>query len=143
MRQSSDSNARGAGLILVLVGLGSALCYAAALTHFPLLAIYTQPIQNLTKLTNSDPRTGLALTGWTLLVFAGYAMGALVLARVAQQSVRAIAHPVTSSPLDFAQGRPRHPACGAGRLPANLSCAADAGVPHHLSRSLRLHVPRA
>jgi hypothetical protein len=102
MRQSSNSSARGiptkgdaAGLILVLVGLGSALCYAAALTHFPLLAIYAQPIQNLTKLTNGDPRTGLGLTGWTLLVFAGYAMGALVLARVAQQSVRAIAHPVT------------------------------------------------
>jgi hypothetical protein len=102
MRQTSKKSPRGkptkgeaAGLILVLVGIGSALCYAAALTHFPLLAIYAQPIQNLTKLTNSDPRTGLALTGWTLLVFAGYAMGALVLARVAQQTVRAIAHPVT------------------------------------------------
>jgi hypothetical protein len=84
MRQSSDSSARSAGLILVLLGLGAALCYAAALMRFPLLAIYAQPIQNLEKLTNADPWTGLALTGWTLLLFAGYAVGAVVLAREAR-----------------------------------------------------------
>jgi hypothetical protein len=84
MRQSSDSSARSAGLILVLLGLGSALCYAAALIRFPLLAIYAQPIQNLEKLTNAEPWTGLAMTGWTLLLFAGYAVGAIVLAREAR-----------------------------------------------------------
>ena len=84
MRQSSDSSARAAGLILVLLGLGTALCYAAALTRFPLLAIYAQPIQNIEKLTKADPWTGLALTGWTLLVFAGYTVGAVVLARQAR-----------------------------------------------------------
>src|SRR4051812_7435277 len=88
MRQSSDSSARSAGLILVLLGLGSALCYAAALMHFPLLAIYAQPIQNLEKLTNDDPLTGLALTGWTLLVFGGYAIGAIVLAQEVRRNRR-------------------------------------------------------
>src|SRR5215213_5723422 len=84
MRQSSDSSARTAGLILVLLGLGSALCYAAALMRFPLLTIYAQPIQNLEKLTNADPWTGLALTSWTLLLFIGYVMGAIVLTHEAR-----------------------------------------------------------
>ena len=52
--------------------LGSALCYAAALRRFPLLAIYAQPIQNIEKLTQDDPLTGLALTSWVLLLFAGF-----------------------------------------------------------------------
>src|SRR4051812_49897981 len=101
MRQSSDSNARTAGPILVLVGLGSALCYAAALMRFPLLAIYAQPIQNIEKLTRDDPLTGLALTCWVLLLFAGYAMGALVLAHEVRQRratarvAPTLAHPFT------------------------------------------------
>ena len=41
---------------------------------------------------------GLALTGWTLLVFAGYAIGAVVLARDARRSRQATVQPVTSSP---------------------------------------------
>ncbi len=86
MRRSSDSSARSDGLILVLLGLGSALCYAAALMRFPLLTIYAQPIQNLEKLTNDDPLTGLAMTGWTLLVFASYAVGAILLARDARRN---------------------------------------------------------
>lgn len=85
MRQSSDSSARSAGLILLLLGLATALCYAAALARFPLLAIYAQPIQNLAKLTNGDPWLGLALTCWVLVVFASYAVGAVVLAREARQ----------------------------------------------------------
>jgi hypothetical protein len=96
MRQSSDSRARGAptrgratGLILVLLGLGTGLGYAAALARFPLLAIYAQPIQNLEKLTNGNAWIGLALTAWTLLVFAGYAIGAIVLAHEVRRSGRA------------------------------------------------------
>src|SRR5215216_3052985 len=122
MRRSSNSSARGiptfrlaqrvskggaAGLILVLVGLGSALCYAAALIHFPLLAIYARPIQNLEKLTNADPWTGLALTVWTLLLFVGYAVGAVVLAQEVRRKRRsgeavrrrATNHPRAASPF--------------------------------------------
>jgi hypothetical protein len=68
----------------MLVGLGSALCYAAALRRFPLLTIYAQPIQNIEKLTTDDTGSGLALTSWVVLLFAGYAMGAIVLARGAR-----------------------------------------------------------
>jgi hypothetical protein len=57
--------------------------------RFPLLAIYAQPIQNLEKLTNDDPMTGLALTGWTLMVFVGYAVGAVVLAQELRRKERA------------------------------------------------------
>jgi len=89
MRQSSDSSARSNGQILILLGLGSALCYAAALMRFPLLAIYAQPIQNLEKLTNDDPLTGLALTGWMLLMFASYAVGAIVLWQELRRTGRA------------------------------------------------------
>jgi hypothetical protein len=84
-----------AGLILVLVGLGSALCYAAALMRFPLLAIYAQPIQNIEKLTQDDSLTGLALTSWVMLLFAGYAMGAMVLVRNAQSKARTANRPFT------------------------------------------------
>jgi hypothetical protein len=98
MRQSSNSSGRIVGLILVLVGLGSALGYAAALMRFPLLAIYAQPIQNIEKLTHDDPQTGLALTSWVLLLFAGYAMGALVLADEVRSKGRATTHPVPPSP---------------------------------------------
>jgi hypothetical protein len=66
-------------LLIALLGVGAALCYAAALARFPLLAIYAQPIQNLEKLTNSDPWAGLALAVWTCLLFGGYALGALSL----------------------------------------------------------------
>src|SRR5512138_2566976 len=79
MRQSTDSTARLSGWLLVLLGLGAALGYAAALARFPLLTIYAQPIQNLEKLTNADPWAGLVLAGWTLLLFAGYALGAIAL----------------------------------------------------------------
>src|SRR4029079_10907504 len=66
-------------LLFALLGVGAALCYAAALARFPLLAIYAQPIQNLEKLTHSDPWAGLGLAAWTLLLFGGYALGALAL----------------------------------------------------------------
>jgi hypothetical protein len=51
------------------------------LAYFPLLTIYARPIQNLEKLTGSDGRVGLALTGGVLLLFVGYGAGALALIR--------------------------------------------------------------
>ncbi|MFN8569860.1 MAG: radical SAM protein [Kouleothrix sp.] len=41
-------------LALALAGLAAALCCAAALARFPLLAIYARPIQNLAKLTSAS-----------------------------------------------------------------------------------------
>jgi hypothetical protein len=83
-RQAPDSiNQRSVSgsqlLLFVLLGVGAALCYTAALARFPLLAIYAQPIQNLEKLTHSDSWAGLGLAAWTLLLFGGYALGALAL----------------------------------------------------------------
>ena len=66
-------------LLLGLLGIGSALVYAAAVGRFPLLAIYNIPLQNLDKLTGSAPGTGLVLFGCALLLFAGYALGILAL----------------------------------------------------------------
>jgi hypothetical protein len=90
------------GWVLVLLGLGAALGYAAALARFPLLAIYAQPIQNLEKLTNADPWAGLVLAGWVLLLFAGYALGAAALLWGIWRGERARTtegdHPVTPSP---------------------------------------------
>src|SRR6266508_5893376 len=61
------------------IGIGSALCYAAALACFPLLAIYALPIQNLDKLTGANGRIGLGLAVGVLALFAGYGAGALVI----------------------------------------------------------------
>jgi hypothetical protein len=85
-RQEPDAlNSRpvlGARLsVLALIGLGSALCYAAALARFPLLAIYALPIQNLTKLTQASGAVGMALAAGVALLFLGYALGAAALAR--------------------------------------------------------------
>ena len=66
-------------LLLGLLGIGSALVYAAAVSRFPLLAIYNIPLQNLDKLTGSAPGTGLVLFGCVLLLFTGYALGILAL----------------------------------------------------------------
>ena len=65
--------------MLLLIGLGSALIYLIALFRFPLLRIYSVPLQNLDKLTASAPGTGLAISACVLLLFAGYALGALAL----------------------------------------------------------------
>lgn len=73
---------RGARWRLILLGLGTALIYIAALWRFPLLPIYPIPLQNLDKLTRSEPLTGLALAGCALLLFIGYAAGAALLARI-------------------------------------------------------------
>lgn len=67
------------GLLLALLGAGSALVYAAALARFPLLAIYHIPLQNLDKLTGSAPGTGMVLFGCVLLLFIGYSLGVLAL----------------------------------------------------------------
>ncbi len=75
--------ARAQFLWLVLLGLGSALVYAAELVRFPLLSIYFFPLQNLDKLTRLGAPAGLALAGCVLLLFTGYAVGALLLLRAA------------------------------------------------------------
>jgi hypothetical protein len=66
-----------------LLGFGSAIIYIAALLRFPLLPIYALPLQNLDKLTRSSGPAGLVLAGCVLLLFVGYASGALLLARAA------------------------------------------------------------
>jgi hypothetical protein len=86
-------------LVLMLLGLGASLCYAAALARFPLLTIYAQPIQNLEKLTKADPWTGLALASWVLLLFTGYAIGAAALARQARGSGASASPPDRSRAL--------------------------------------------
>jgi hypothetical protein len=66
---------------LFLLGLGAAIIYVAALLRFPLLSIYALPIQNLDKLTRSSGPAGLLLASCVLLLFVGYASGALLLVR--------------------------------------------------------------
>ena len=68
-------------ITFAMIGFGSALVYLGALLRFPLLAIYDVPLQNLDKLTNSAPGTGLVIAGCVLLLFVGYGLGALALAR--------------------------------------------------------------
>ena len=46
---------------LLLLGLGSATVYAAALLRFPLLAHYQLRMQNLYNLTEADPLTGAVM----------------------------------------------------------------------------------
>lgn len=72
--------ARSRGLVLAILGVASAICYAGALERFPLLSIYAQPIQNLDKLTNADGWVGLALLVGLVSLFVGYGTGAIVLA---------------------------------------------------------------
>ena len=74
---------------LALAGIGSAALYGAAVLRFPLLAIYNHPLQNLDKLTGSAPLVGLALSVGVLLLFLGYALGALALLRT--QNIGALA----------------------------------------------------
>ena len=70
------------------IGIGSALCYAAALACFPLLAIYALPIQNLDKLTGANGRIGLGLAVGVLALFVGYGAGAMILARQVREGRR-------------------------------------------------------
>jgi len=74
------SIARSRGLILAILGVASVICYGGALDRFPLLSIYSQPIQNLDKLTNADGWVGLALLVGIVSLFVGYGAGAVVLA---------------------------------------------------------------
>ena len=139
MRHSSNSTTRLSGWVLVLLGLGAVLVYAAALARFPLLAIYAQPIQNLEKLTNADPWAGLVLAGWTLLLFAGYALGAAALLWEIRRGEEAsgrdgeMAHRSSFRPDDRS----------ADWFPTGIPWSAGAGLPYHLGRSVRLYVPRA
>ncbi|MBK9942986.1 MAG: hypothetical protein IPP13_15380 [Kouleothrix sp.] len=94
-------------LALALAGLAAALCYAAALARFPLLAIYARPIQNLAKLTSASGWAGLALASGIIALFAGYAAGAAALARApslkaGQRAPAALIAIVLGAPLLFA-----------------------------------------
>jgi hypothetical protein len=75
----STQPARKTLLTLFLAGLGCIVVYALALLRFPLLSAYNRPLQNLDRLTGSLPGTGLVIVGCILLLFAGYALGALAL----------------------------------------------------------------
>lgn len=73
-------------IVLTLVGSTLTSIYTAALWRFPLLDLYDQRLQNLNKLTQSDPQFGLLLAGSVLMLFVAYFVGALVLYRhVGQQ----------------------------------------------------------
>lgn len=65
---------------LFSVGIGSALIYLAALLRFPLLDIYYIPLQNLDRLTQSNPVTGFGISVAIGLLFGAYGLGARVLA---------------------------------------------------------------
>jgi hypothetical protein len=64
---------------LAVLGFGIALLYCAAALRFPLLAIYSQPLQNLDKLTAERGPIGLVLLVYVLLLFGSYALGLLAL----------------------------------------------------------------
>ena len=88
--------------LIALLGIGSALVYAVALLRFPLLAIYNHPIQNLDKLTHSDGRIGLVLAGYVVLLFVGYAVGALLLSGMARAGGRSGARRIALVVIGFA-----------------------------------------
>lgn len=69
-------------MYLLVLGISAAALYSAALFRFPLLSIYMRPIQNLDKLTGSDPGTGLIMAGCALLLFVAYGLGALLVRHV-------------------------------------------------------------
>ncbi|MEM8533156.1 MAG: hypothetical protein AAGF95_20085 [Chloroflexota bacterium] len=71
----------------LLIGAAFLLIYIAAWSRFPLLSFYTRPIQNLDKITDSDVLTGLVITGSLTLLFAGYALGAMVLHSLSRRNV--------------------------------------------------------
>lgn len=64
-----------------MIGVGTAIIYLAALLCFPLITIYDRPLQNLDKLTHSTSASGFLLGTCILLLFGGYALGALILER--------------------------------------------------------------
>ena len=66
---------------LLLAGIGSALVYVVALLRFPLLEIYNIPLQNLDKLTQSNPTTGIVIVSAIILLFVAYALGGMALSR--------------------------------------------------------------
>ena len=77
---ASSPIARSRGLVLLILGAASLICYGSALARFPFLRIYAQPIQNLDKLTNANGWIGLALLVGVVSLFLGYGAGAVALA---------------------------------------------------------------
>ena len=72
---------RGGAVYLALCGAISALVYAAILARLPLERVYTTPLLNLNHIKASDWPTGATVIACVALLFAAYAIGALVLAR--------------------------------------------------------------
>ena len=104
MEQPPARSARLPLSVLALAGLGTAICYAGALARFPLLRIYDQPIQNLTKLTQARASIGIALAIAIVALFVGYGAGATVLAAHAGRAAppkRALPLLVLGFPLLF------------------------------------------
>jgi alpha-1,6-mannosyltransferase len=87
-------------LLLILLGAASALIYGLAFWRFPLETLYSRLRFNLDDHTKSDPQTGAVIIVCTLLLFAAYALGAVVI-HSARRRVVALPALIALMPLIF------------------------------------------
>src|SRR5436853_4441433 len=84
---------------LLLAGISSTLIYGAILLRLPLLVLYVNRIQNLNHLPPQEWPSGVLLVGCVVLLFAGYALGALDLSSARRRLTPLL---VVGFPLVFA-----------------------------------------